>query len=84
MPHVIVKLLPGRTEEQKKRLAEAITKDVMTIADCEEKVVSVAFEEIERGEWAEKVYRPDILNNPTSSIKSRVIILFRKGDGRDS
>lgn len=63
MPHVIVKLLPGRTEDQKKRLAEAITRDVMAIAECEEKVVSVSFEEIERSEWAEKVYRPDILNN---------------------
>ena len=29
MPHVIVKLYPGRTEEQKKRLAAAITSDVV-------------------------------------------------------
>jgi 4-oxalocrotonate tautomerase len=61
MPHVIVKLLPGRTEDQKQRLAEAITKDVMEIAVCEEKTVSVAFEEVDQSEWAEKVYRPDIL-----------------------
>ena len=27
MTHVIIKLHPGRTEEQKKRLAEEITKD---------------------------------------------------------
>ncbi|MFN2269230.1 MAG: tautomerase family protein [Anaerolineae bacterium] len=27
MPHVIVKLWPGRTEEQKKRLADEIVKD---------------------------------------------------------
>jgi 4-oxalocrotonate tautomerase len=69
MPHVIVKLLPGRSEEQKKQLAEAITKDVMEIAKCEEKVVSVAFEEVESKDWAEKVYRPDILNNPTGLYK---------------
>ena len=41
MPHVIVKLYPGRTEEQKKRLAEEITRDVVRIAKCEEKAVSV-------------------------------------------
>jgi 4-oxalocrotonate tautomerase len=62
MPHVIVKLYPGRTDDQKRRLAEEITKDVVEIAKCEEKVVSVAFEEIKPEEWAEKVYRPDILN----------------------
>jgi hypothetical protein len=28
MPHVIVKLWPGKSEQQKNRLAEAITKDV--------------------------------------------------------
>ncbi len=54
MPHVIVKLYPGRTEDQKQRLAEAITKDVMTIAKCEEKSVSVAIEEIDPTQWAEK------------------------------
>jgi 4-oxalocrotonate tautomerase len=69
MPHVIVKLHPGRSEEQKKQLAEAITKDVMEIAKCEEKVVFVAFEEVESKEWAEKVYRPDILNNQANLYK---------------
>jgi 4-oxalocrotonate tautomerase len=63
MPHVIVKLYPGRSEEQKTSLAEEIVKDVVTIAKCEEKSVSVAFEEVKPEEWAEKVYRPDILEN---------------------
>jgi 4-oxalocrotonate tautomerase len=62
MPHVIVKLYPGRSEQQKIKLAEEIVKDVVAIAKCEEKSVSVAFEEIEPEEWDEKVYRPDILN----------------------
>ena len=69
MPHVIVKLYPGRSEEQKIKLAEAITKDVMEIAKCEEKVVSVAFEEIPPEEWEEKVYRPDIINNQDKLYK---------------
>ena len=63
MPHVIVKLYPGRSELQKARLSEEIVKDVVAIAKCEEKSVSVAIEEIKPEDWAEKVYRPDILDN---------------------
>jgi len=69
MPHVIVKLYPGRSEQQKTRLAEEIVKDVVAIAKCEEKSVSVAFEEIKPEDWAEKVYRPDILNKPEKLYK---------------
>ena len=54
MPHVIVKLHPGRSEDQKMRLTEAITKNVMEIAQCEEKTVSVAFEEVEPADWPGK------------------------------
>jgi 4-oxalocrotonate tautomerase len=61
MPHIIVTLYPGRTEEQKHHLAREILKDVVTIAGCEEKSVSVAFEEVSPEEWAEKVYQPEIV-----------------------
>ena len=63
MPHVIVKLYPGRSEQQKARLADEIVRDVVAIGKCEEKSVSLAIEEIKPEDWAEKVYRPDILNN---------------------
>jgi len=69
VPHIIVKLFPGRSEQQKKRLAEEIVKDVVTIAKCEEKVVSIAFEEIDPNDWAEKVYKPDILDKKDSLYK---------------
>ncbi len=61
MPHVIVKLWPGKSEEQKARLAERIAGDVMEVLGYDEKSVSVAVEEIDAAEWAEKVYRPDIV-----------------------
>lgn len=63
MPHVIVKLWPGKSERQKKRLADAITRDVMDALDYGEESVSVALEEIPAAKWAEKVYRPDIVQN---------------------
>ena len=69
MPHVIVKLYPGRSEEQKTKLSDEIVKDVVAIANCDEKDVSVAFEEIEKEDWAEKVYRPDILHKKDNLYK---------------
>jgi len=69
MPHVIVKLLPGRSEQQKARLADEIVRDVVAIAKCEEKSVSVAFEEIKPEDWAEKVYKPDIIDSPEKLYK---------------
>ncbi|MBV8438602.1 MAG: tautomerase family protein [Silvibacterium sp.] len=60
MPHVLVKLFPGRSEEQKSRLAEAIMKDVMSILNSGEESVSVAIEEVKPQDWTEKVYKPEI------------------------
>lgn len=60
MPHVIVKLWPGKSEQQKKRLADAITREVMAALQSEEASVSVGFEEIASEDWTEKVYQPDI------------------------
>jgi 4-oxalocrotonate tautomerase len=50
MPHVIVKLWPGKSEQQKTLLAEAITWNVMDILHYGEESVSVAMEEIKPSE----------------------------------
>ena len=60
MPHVVVKLWPGKSEKQKNRLAEAIVKDVMTVLHYGEESVSLAIEEVKQEDWKEKVYKPDI------------------------
>ena len=69
MPHVIVKLWPGKSEEQKRRLAQEIAKDVMNVLNYGDESVSVAMEEVEPGQWAEKVYRPDIVENADKLYK---------------
>ena len=69
MPHVIVKLWPGKSEQQKKQLAEAITKDVMEVLHYGAESVSVAIEGVKSQDWAEKVYKPDIVNNPRNLYK---------------
>jgi 4-oxalocrotonate tautomerase len=60
MPHIIVKLWPGKSEQQKIRLAEEITRDVMSVLHYGDESVSVAIDEISSRDWAEKVYQPDI------------------------
>jgi len=62
MPHVVVKLWPGKSEQQKIRLAEEIVKDVMTVLHYGEESVSLAIEEVKQEDWKEKVYKPDIQN----------------------
>jgi len=69
MPHVTVKLYPGRTEQQKKRLAAQIVKDVVSILGGDESWVSVRIEDIAPEDWLEQVYRPEILEKPETLYK---------------
>ncbi len=69
MPHVIVKLWPGKSERQKTRLATDIARDVMSVLNYGEESVSVAFEEISPQDWADRVYRPDIVNSANKLYK---------------
>jgi 4-oxalocrotonate tautomerase len=69
MPHVIVKLWPGRSERQKVDLAEAIVRNVVDILGNGEDSVSVAIEEIAPEHWKEKVYKPDILDKQENLYK---------------
>jgi 4-oxalocrotonate tautomerase len=64
MPHVIVKLWPGKSEKQKAKLADEITKAVTTVLNDGEESVSVVMEEVEPSAWMETVYKPDILGKP--------------------
>lgn len=70
MPHVIVKLWPGKSEHQKRQLTEAIVRDVTGILNYEEESVSVVVEEVTAEDWAEKVYKPDISANPEKLYKT--------------
>jgi 4-oxalocrotonate tautomerase len=69
MPHVIVKLWPGKSEEQKQQLADAIAQDVMDVLGYGEESVSVAIQEIKAEDWADEVYKPDIVSNSEKLYK---------------
>ncbi|WP_297426260.1 tautomerase family protein [Clostridium sp.] len=63
MPHIIIKLYPGRSEEQKINLAKNITAAVSESLQSNESSISVAIEEIQSEDWAKEVYKKDILDN---------------------
>lgn len=69
MPHVIVKLWPGKSEQQKKALADKITRAVMDKLHYGQESVSVGFEEVRAKEWVAKVYEPDIRSKPNTIYK---------------
>ena len=45
-------------------------RDVTTVLGCGEESVSVAIQEFSSSEWAEKVYRPDIVSKPEQIYKN--------------
>lgn len=60
MPHVIVKLWPGKSEQQKAQLADAITSAVVSVLGYGEESVSVGMEVVQPRAWVQDVYHPDI------------------------
>ena len=69
MPHVIVKLVAGRSDQQKTKIAEEVTKAIMATANCSESAVSVRIEDIQSEDWTDKVYKPDILGGSGGLFK---------------
>ena len=51
MPFVNVKMLKGRTEEQKRKLAEAITDAMVAICGAKAEGTMVVIEDIARDHW---------------------------------
>ena len=64
MPHVIIKLQTGRSEQQKAKIAAEVTKAIINGANCTEQAVSVSVEDVAPNDWVEKVYQPDIIGKP--------------------
>jgi 4-oxalocrotonate tautomerase len=69
MPHVIVKLWPGKSDAQKRQLADRITHAVMETLNYGDDSVSVSFEEIPAADWKKTVYQNDIQAHPERLYK---------------
>lgn len=70
MPHIIVKLWPGKSDSQKQRLTELIMSGVTQALGYTEEAVSVAFEEVAPAEWKLKVFEPDIVEKWSTLTKT--------------
>ncbi len=57
MPHIVVKLWPGRNDEIKTNLAQKIADVVAEGLKVDIGDVSVAFEEVSISDWGDKVYK---------------------------
>ena len=52
MPLIRVEMFPGRTQEQKKEFAVAVTREAAKILQCDPGAVDVIFAEIQKDDWA--------------------------------
>lgn len=69
MPHIVVKLWPGRNDEIKTNLAKKIADVVADDLNVDIGDVSVAFEEVSRSDWGEMVYKKEIKDNEAVYLK---------------
>lgn len=69
MPHIVVKLWPGRNEEIKANLAKKIADAVVEELKVDIGDVSVAIEEVNRSDWGEQIYKREIKDNSNLYVK---------------
>lgn len=60
MPHVVVKMITGRSEEQKQRLAAAIARALADEVGATERSISIAIEDVAKDDWMPTVFEPEI------------------------
>ncbi len=51
MPFIRIDMFPGRTLEQKRELAEVLTREVSRIANCKPETINFIFTEVSRENW---------------------------------
>ena len=74
MPHIHVNAIPGRDEENKKKISEALLKALMESADVPAEYCYVTFGEVKREEWLQ--YDKDVI-----SAKPEELYIY-KGDAK--
>lgn len=55
MPHISIKMYPGRTDETKKKIAEKVRDCLVEEMQMEPKYFSVSVEDIEKSNWQKEV-----------------------------
>ena len=63
MPHIAIKMLEGRTEEQKRKAADALKDALCKSLGCSETYVTVTVEDFDAKAWQD-VFAKDITAKP--------------------
>lgn len=63
MPHITIKMLNGRTPEQKEKAAESVAKALVDAIGCTESHISVSVEDFTPEQWQEQ-YKKEVAENP--------------------
>ena len=71
MPHILVKLWPGRTDEMKHSFAQKVAELAVEELNGNIDHMSVAFEEVDEAHWPEEVYKKDIKGNPNVYLEPK-------------
>lgn len=61
MPHFAIKMLEGKTEEQKQKLTEEVIKTAQKVIGFGDESYSVTIEDFSLSEWKDNVYPKDIM-----------------------
>lgn len=67
MPHISIKMLEGRSEEQKKRLAAAMVKTLTQELHCSEHYVTCTVEDYSAQEW-QRVFKDEVADKPAAAV----------------
>ncbi len=68
MPHISVKMLEGRSEEQKKQLAQALEKTLSEKLGCATTWVTVSIEDYSAEQWQD-VFKKEVTENEENLYK---------------
>lgn len=68
MPHISVKMIEGRTEEQKKALADALEKALAETLGCSTQWVTLSIEDYNGQQWQE-VFKKEVTDNEKNLYK---------------
>ena len=63
MPHIVVKMYKGRTDEQKQTLTAELKDALIRSIGCGEDHISLDIVEYAPENWSEEVYEPEIKAN---------------------
>lgn len=63
MPHISLKMLKGRTDEQKKLAADKLAKALCEAIGCTENHISVSVEDYTAQEWQD-IFKAEITEQP--------------------